>query len=73
MAVTVDLDLAIRVEGAAVAQQVATSLAIEAADPRGPARHRLVADGALLHGGPGIAGFTMVWTNAVLRRASRVG
>lgn len=50
----VDIALAQRVEAAAVAQQVGTSLGLAALDPAGPATHRLLAGGALLYGGPGM-------------------
>lgn len=46
--------LAARLEGAVVDQQVGTSLALAALDPGGTARHLRVAGGALLYGGPGM-------------------
>lgn len=47
-------DVAVRVEGAAVAQQIGTSLALAAADPDGHSHHLVLAGGALLYGGPGM-------------------
>lgn len=52
--VVITRDVAVRVEGAAVAQQIGTSLALAAADTGGPSRHLVLAEGALLYGGPGM-------------------